>query len=405
MKEIRFVKIGFSIIALIFHIIAFYQFKKKIVDFDTHFFLQYCLLLSLSFVLSVLLLCIRNNKGILFLLIFHAALFFLIGYPLGPDITIEFTLLTVLILEASVYLKLPHNIIYSFIVICLTAVLQRPALVWYKIQTKPYLIDILAMSLYASVLVVISSMLQYSVNNMIVYINQNRRLNEVIQQLSNANIGFQEYATLVEEQSKISERKRVTRDIHDTIGYTLTNIIMMMEAAMDLSTHSVTDSVKLREIFQRTKEQAQQGLNETRHALQVLRSVQKDELQGLRLLHRLVETFEKAAGISIDCEYGNIPWTFGNTIDPVIYHVVQEGLTNAFRHGQATKISIRFWLDDSQIRIYIRDNGSGSPDLKKGIGFTGMEERLALISGQMSANNVEGGFELTVSIPLASERK
>lgn len=405
MNEIRYAKIVFSILSLIFHVVAFFQFKQKIFDIETLFVNQFYLLLGLSFSLSVILLTIRNNKVILFILLFRALLFFLIGYPLGTDISIELTLLSVLVLEASIYLRLPYNIIYSFIVIFLTILLQRPAFAWYKELPKPPLLGLLTLSMYSSLLVVISSLLQYCINNMIVHIGQNKRLDEAIQLLSNANIGFQKYATLVEEESKINERKRVTRDIHDTIGYTLTNIMMMMEAAVDLSTQSVTDSVKLREIIQRTKEQAQQGLAETRRALRLLRSVEREEAQGLHLIHRLVETFGNATGILIDIDSGNIPWTFGDEIDHVVYRVVQEGLTNALRHGRATQINIHFWLDDSQIRVRIHDNGTGSPKIKKGIGLTGIEERLAPLGGRAVADKVVDGFELTVWIPLTSERQ
>jgi signal transduction histidine kinase len=89
-------------------------------------------------------------------------------------------------------------------------------------------------------------------------------------------------------------------------------------------------------------------------------------------------------------------------IDLVLYRMIQEGLTNAFRHGKATLITVRLWIFQSELIVRIHDNGQGSPEIKKGIGLQGMEERIKKIHGRLEAKNVVDGFVVIAWIPLNS---
>ena len=87
-------------------------------------------------------------------------------------------------------------------------------------------------------------------------------------------------------------------------------------------------------------------------------------------------------------------------VDQVVYRMIQEGLTNAFRHGKATLIHVRLWIFQVELIVRIHDNGQGSPEIKKGIGLQGMEERLKKIHGRLEAKNVADGFVVSAWIPL-----
>jgi signal transduction histidine kinase len=105
----------------------------------------------------------------------------------------------------------------------------------------------------------------------------------------------------------------------------------------------------------------------------------------------------------VDFQYGNTPWSFGETLDAVLYRLVQEGLTNSFRHGKATKIRIVFWSHEGELRITIWDNGTGSYSSDEGLGLRGMRERVEALGGSIDHHNTVDGYELSAVIPLGGE--
>ena len=94
------------------------------------------------------------------------------------------------------------------------------------------------------------------------------------------------------------------------------------------------------------------------------------------------------------------------TTSLTVYRLVQEGLTNAFRHAQATRIDTEVCLEDkpsNRVRVRVSDDGDGLPDaLGDGFGLRGMRERVSALGGQVAIGPRHGrGTELVATIPLA----
>ncbi len=223
------------------------------------------------------------------------------------------------------------------------------------------------------------------------------RLDAAVARLSQANLGYQQYAQTAEERSRLSERQRVTREIHDIVGYTLTNSIMTMEAATDMARK---DPEKVGALIETARRNAEAGLQDVRRALRALRAQEVKSEQGLRAIVKLVHVFELASGVEVRSELGNLPWTLGEPMDAALYHFVQEGLVNAVRHGHATRIRVMFWIEAGRLHASIRDNGRGAPQVSAGIGLAGMRERIEALGGHLAAGNAADGFEVATTIPL-----
>ena len=228
------------------------------------------------------------------------------------------------------------------------------------------------------------------------------RLDSAVTELSHAQDGLMDDATSTRMLSTVEERNRITREIHDTIGYTLTNVSMMLEAAQDLARE---EPPKLIETLRSAREQSRQGLDDIRQALHLLRDKEERRPVGLVAVQRMTQTFARATGIRVEVEYGNMPMSCGEECDGVIYHFIQEGLTNAFRHGQATAIRVALWIEKRHYRISVRDNGTGAENLSEGIGLLGMRERLGKLGGTLMVRNVIDGFEIIASVPRLEESK
>ncbi len=227
-----------------------------------------------------------------------------------------------------------------------------------------------------------------------------RNLESTAANLSTANIAFQSYADNLESESAEKERNRITAELHDTIGYTLTNVIVMMQAGKILLED---DPDALAAVLDRVGEQSDHALTDIRQTLHRMRSMERPDPKGLDAIYRLTRAFEGATGISVEVNRGNIPLSLGHRLDTLLFRLVQEALTNAFRHGEATTVSVFFWRSDEEIRVNVRDNGTGvaaDTEIEEGIGLKGLRERLREFGGTLRAGGLDAGFELVVKIPF-----
>jgi signal transduction histidine kinase len=226
------------------------------------------------------------------------------------------------------------------------------------------------------------------------------QLHTSVLQLTNANTEFLQQANTASEESAASERHRITRELHDVVGQTLTNIIMMMDATLHRKVHEPEETVKL---LRWIRQQAKNGLQETRAVLYELRALRTQRLRGLKFLKKLVDTFTRLSGITTRVQWGNLPWAFDPEQELAVYHVLQGSLSNAFRHGTASVIEIQFQVSQGQLNLSVRDNGKGGSDSAPGIGQRSMEERLAPWGGTVSFHNEPFGYQVVANLPLQEE--
>ena len=228
-------------------------------------------------------------------------------------------------------------------------------------------------------------------------------LNNAFDRLTTSNLGLQSYAADVENTSAQNERNRITRELHDSVGYAMTNIAMTMNASKVLIKSG--NEEKLTHLIENTRETANKCLQETRSTLYKLRTIDDPRPVGLNALSHLSKVYSEATSIQVVVEYGNTVQSYGEEIDSVVYRFVQEALTNAFRHSKAQQIRIRVLLRQEGNKIIVRvwDNGSGMQEIKEGIGLKGMRERIEQVRGKVEYANVADGFKIWTTIPFTEE--
>jgi len=219
--------------------------------------------------------------------------------------------------------------------------------------------------------------------------------------LAEINRNLQGYARTVDEESSERERNRISREIHDISGYIFTNLIALMDAAGSMRRD---DHAGLTDILVTARAQAQEGLRETRAALRKLRSEKTEAMDSASAIFRIVSIFRKIAGIRVELNLGNLPRFLPQDLNLALYRTVQEGLTNAIRHGKASFVRVSFWVaEGGELRLTIADNGRGAYEVVKGIGLAGMEERVGALGGRVEIGKApEGGFSLSIAVPLGS---
>lgn len=362
---------------------------------------QFTILLAFVLCLGLLLPWCRRPQAQWVIFGLQAAIVWIIGLPLGGYLGTELTLIMAMILEVCGFAGLWSGLAASLSLVVLLLLSQGHVVAWGLKTAEPSPHDQFAFALYALLVAALGLIISYQRKSLISHAELNRRLHEATSNLAEANILLQEHAFRSAQDAEVNERKRLAREFHDTLGYTLTNIIMMLEAATDLVTGR---SETLLEHLCRVRDQAKEGLNEIRKALQTLRTASAQELTGIPAIQRLVSAFTEATHIDVRLSLDERSENFGQEIDWAIYRLVQEGITNALRHGLANGIAISFARRSDGLSIWIKDNGIGTGELKEGYGLLGMRERLGRLGGRLEVYSRPGdGFLLAAWIPLPSQ--
>jgi signal transduction histidine kinase len=218
------------------------------------------------------------------------------------------------------------------------------------------------------------------------------------QQLAAANDKLRQYALRVEELATVQERNRIARDIHDSLGHSLTVFNIHIGAVLRLL-H--TEPLEAETLLLEVKDLGAQALQDVRQSVTMLRT---DPIQGRTLeeaIASLVAEFERSTGIQPQFTY-RITDRLAIDINFALYRLVQESLTNISKHAKATKVAIELRQTDTTITLRIGDNGRGfDPTLQpSGFGLQGMQERTIALGGELHINTaLDRGCEIRVTIP------
>jgi signal transduction histidine kinase len=298
--------------------------------------------------------------------------------------------------ESALYLE--EGVAVGASIAAATLVAGGDALRYRAVPTPGRLDDLLAYVTVSGVTIFLLTAVLRNRERIVARDERIQALDSAVNSLSNANRAFQIYADSIEAQSAEEERKRITRELHDTVGYALTSIIMTINAEKVLLGEVRPDAS---ELLDSMRLQAEQTLEETRRILYRLRAIPTGAPAGLAAIEHLMRTFQSATGVVVELRRGNYPHTCGSAIDEVILRFIQEGLLNAFRHGKATRVTVNLWQRERELSVSIWDNGSGSAAIAEGIGLQGMRERFGSLGGHVDPHDAPDGFEIVGVIPIA----
>lgn len=143
----------------------------------------------------------------------------------------------------------------------------------------------------------------------------------------------------------------------------------------------------------------------TRQLLRQLRPPVLDELSLNEALHHLVNEFAFAErGIECRFDYRLTAPPQSETLIFTLYRLLQELLNNVSKHANASEVSVLLCEHGSQLRLEVRDNGSGiSPQQIPGFGIQGMRERVHALGGELTLES-QGGTRVIVNLPTVLQQ-
>ena len=244
----------------------------------------------------------------------------------------------------------------------------------------------------------------YTIMYLVKYeIRQRKKLSETMyelkiksKELENTYLKLKETSQELEEFTIMAERNRIAREIHDTVGHTLTTVLMELEAGERLTEVDIPLS---KEKIGLAKEQVRRGLQDIRESVRTLQAGR--ELMGfVPSLKLLIEETTKHGSVYFNYDIKEIP-KLSSSQEKAIYRALQEGITNGIRHGKSTAFVFILEYVNSNVHFMLQDNGKGSDTIIKGFGLTAMEARVKESGGIFMVHSEPGeGFQINITLPL-----
>ena len=231
-------------------------------------------------------------------------------------------------------------------------------------------------------------------------ITERHRIEEELRMASQANRELNSYLALSEKIAEDRERKRIAREIHDTLGHALTGISAGIDAVKVLVD---IDTNRAKEQLNNVSVVVRDGIRDVRGSLNKMRPGALENNTLKEALIKIIREYEAISNLEIHLLYkwDNIDLDIAK--EDIVFRVIQESITNSVRHGHAKTIWIELLEEEEAYVMTIQDDGVGFDELHYGYGLKQMQERLMIIGGSVRFENRDG-FYTHIKIPKIGGR-
>ncbi|WP_171056114.1 sensor histidine kinase [Paenibacillus sinopodophylli] len=214
-------------------------------------------------------------------------------------------------------------------------------------------------------------------------------------QLARDNEQLQIASIELAKKAQLQERTRISREIHDSVGHTLTAALTGLQTAAHAIEKNNYPIAK--DMIDRTKDYILRGLDDVRSSVHLLHE-NRLEQSFLPELIRLIDETKKQTQIQISYEIDKAMPELLPMIELTLYRALQEGLTNGIRHGSSTFFHFVLNYHAGHIQFLLSNNGKAPSELVLGFGLKAMNERVKEIGGVLKIRNDASGSGLTLDI-------
>jgi len=207
-------------------------------------------------------------------------------------------------------------------------------------------------------------------------------------------------------RSQDEERRRIARNLHDSLGQYLTSIKMNLELLRG------SDVPNNGEVLSATLESVERAISETRTLSCLLHPPLLDEVGFSSAARWYTDEFAKRSGIKVELELPEGVDRLPELVRIALFRILQESLTNVHRHSGSPSVEVRLKVSNHQAVLAVKDFGRGVPaeliqgsqtnGEQFGVGLSGMRERVNDLGGMFEIQSSGNGTLVTVSIPVAT---
>lgn len=200
-----------------------------------------------------------------------------------------------------------------------------------------------------------------------------------------------------------SERRFIARELHDEIGQQLTGIGYLLGTTSGLASEEIQRNVD------HARTRLQELITTVSDLSTALRPSQLDDLGLSPALDSLVRQYQALGGMQMRFEHDELEERLPSDTETAAYRIVQEALTNVFRHSAASEVVIKVNMNNKDLKISVEDNGVGFNPLvtePSSTGLAGMRERAENLGGQLTVESSPGnGTRMQATLLIALEAK
>ncbi len=224
------------------------------------------------------------------------------------------------------------------------------------------------------------------------------KLFQTAEELKVVNIQLQDYSLKSEQMAKTRERNRLAREIHDTIGHTLTGIATGLDACIELLER---DRAKTKIQLLKISDLAKKGLLDIRRSVSELRPDALERFSLVSAIQKLSEDINECTQTRVALQIEGTERKLNADEEATVYRIVQEAITNSVRHGRAQEIHVNLHFESSCLQLQIVDNGDCRGPVAEGFGLQYIRERVAMLAGTAELGpDSPHGFRIRVQIPI-----
>jgi signal transduction histidine kinase len=207
------------------------------------------------------------------------------------------------------------------------------------------------------------------------------------------------------EQAVEREHLRIARELHDSIGHSLTIMVLYAGAAERVCE---TDPGRIRDLLETVATSGREAMAEMDRLVRVLRD-ESPSPADVSDVKALADEF-RALGLPVEVTISGDAFALPSPVGHSAYRIAQEALTNTLKHAQANSARVQLQFASDALMVSVVDDGSGCPDVDLRTngrhGLAGMRERVATLGGDLRVESgpAGAGFAVHARLPVTKER-
>lgn len=213
-------------------------------------------------------------------------------------------------------------------------------------------------------------------------------------------------------ETQENERQRISRELHDSTVQNLTSLVHKTEFCSKLVE---MDPIRCKLELNMMSKTLREIINDTRQMIYNLRPMSFDDIGLDVTIERALEKLENSESRKVNFTVEGEPYSIKPVIGITLLRIIQEGCSNAIRHGDASIIQVVLRYEKDKISVKIEDDGKGfdmnsvdtnSRDDNSGFGLSMMKERVYLLSGDISIEStIDCGTKIVVEVPIKNKEE
>jgi signal transduction histidine kinase len=283
-----------------------------------------------------------------------------------------------------------EGLLMSIVVAQVPTILSiRAAIVWALVQEAPLLAIVYSFKSAVECMEILGAYSTFSAFTLLVYWLHRREL-RARRELAESNAELLATRALLVEGVRQSERVRISRELHDSLGHHLTALSVQLELARR------SPPEKMGEPVARAQDVTKSALEEVRTVVSAMRSPEGFDLLGAL---KAIASWIPKPRVHIAAKDA---WCIEDgATGHAVFRCIQEAITNSLKHADASNIWVDVERSEHAIKVQVRDDGKLARDVKPGHGLSGIKGRMDQIGGSAEFRSVPGeSFSVVLTAPL-----